>query len=215
VTPNLLLREGIASLFQNTRYKVVATAARPEHLPRLQHRETLAIVGIDGQNRNVDDASANVRLLRSLMPDGKVVLASESNPPIDLQPLLKLSPDACIFNVASRETLLNVLELTFRGQRVFTWDQSSPTPATEGAKADFSCLPVASRANDVALLSRRERQVLTHLAEGKSNKVIAQLCNVTEATVKVHLKAILRKTNARNRVQAAIWAIEHSLERSH
>jgi DNA-binding NarL/FixJ family response regulator len=43
------------------------------------------------------------------------------------------------------------------------------------------------------------------------NKVIARLCHISEATVKVHLKAILRKTNARNRTQAAIWAIEHGL----
>jgi DNA-binding CsgD family transcriptional regulator len=63
-------------------------------------------------------------------------------------------------------------------------------------------------------LSHRERQVLICLAHGQSNKGIARVCGISEATVKVHLKAILRKTNMRNRTQAAIWAIEHGLRDS-
>jgi DNA-binding NarL/FixJ family response regulator len=57
-------------------------------------------------------------------------------------------------------------------------------------------------------LSRRECQILICLAQGKANKAIARLCDVSEATVKVHLKAILRKTQAQNRTEAAIWAIQ-------
>jgi DNA-binding NarL/FixJ family response regulator len=56
-------------------------------------------------------------------------------------------------------------------------------------------------------LSQRERQILTHLAEGDSNKQIARAFNITESTVKVHLKAILRKITAQNRTQAAISVI--------
>jgi two-component system nitrate/nitrite response regulator NarL len=56
--------------------------------------------------------------------------------------------------------------------------------------------------------------VLICLARGQSNKGIARVCGISEATVKVHLKAILRKTNMRNRTQAAIWAIEHGLRDS-
>jgi DNA-binding CsgD family transcriptional regulator len=63
-------------------------------------------------------------------------------------------------------------------------------------------------------LSHRERQVLTCLAHGESNKEIARVWDISEATVKVHLKAILRKINMRNRTQAAIWAIEHGLRDS-
>jgi hypothetical protein len=52
------------------------------------------------------------------------------------------------------------------------------------------------------------------LARGETNKQIARLCHISAATVKVHLKAILRKTNAKNRTQAAIWAIERGLRDS-
>jgi two-component system nitrate/nitrite response regulator NarL len=55
--------------------------------------------------------------------------------------------------------------------------------------------------------SQREEQVLQGLLKGHSNKIIARACTVTEATVKVHMKSILRKIRVANRTQAAIWAM--------
>ena len=56
-------------------------------------------------------------------------------------------------------------------------------------------------------LSEREAQILDGLVKGHANKVIARTCAVTEATVKVHMKSILRKIRVKNRTQAAIWAM--------
>ena len=58
-------------------------------------------------------------------------------------------------------------------------------------------------------LSEREIQILDGLVKGHANKVIARRCGITEATVKVHMKSILRKIRAGNRTQAAIWALEN------
>jgi len=58
-------------------------------------------------------------------------------------------------------------------------------------------------------LSERESQILDGLVRGFANKVIARRCDITEATVKVHMKSILRKIRVGNRTQAAIWALEH------
>ena len=55
-------------------------------------------------------------------------------------------------------------------------------------------------------LSRRELLILRMLTEGASNKVIALRLVITESTVKVHMKAILRKLRLQNRTQAAMWA---------
>src|SRR3984957_5932984 len=54
-------------------------------------------------------------------------------------------------------------------------------------------------------LSEREAQILDGLVKGHANKVIARTCDITEATVKVHMKSILRKIRVDNRTQAAIW----------
>lgn len=58
-------------------------------------------------------------------------------------------------------------------------------------------------------LSVRERQIVDGLVKGLPNKIIARACGITEATVKVHMKAILRKVPCSNRTQVAIWALAH------
>lgn len=66
------------------------------------------------------------------------------------------------------------------------------------------------RASSAHNLSEREEQILRALVRGHSNKVIARMCTVTEATVKVHMKSILRKIQVENRTQAAIWALKNA-----
>src|SRR5262249_15628763 len=58
-------------------------------------------------------------------------------------------------------------------------------------------------------LSEREEQILNGLVKGQANKVIARTFDISEATVKVHMKSILRKIRVANRTQAAIWAMEN------
>jgi two-component system, NarL family, nitrate/nitrite response regulator NarL len=223
VTPSVLLREGIVSVLQNTDYKVVATAAGPAELPHVPYskgRASLAVLGMDSGNGNLDEIGKSIRLLRSLMPDCKVALIVEANKPIDPQRMLTLSPDACIFNLGSRDTLIKILELTFMDQRVFVLsDSMAMTLSDLAVKTGGNINDIPNLAGDLPTLSPRESQILVSLAKGRSNKAIARLYNLSEATVKVHLKAILRKTKAHNRTQAAIWAIQsgfvdHSFEHS-
>jgi two-component system nitrate/nitrite response regulator NarL len=223
VTPSVLLREGIVSVLQNTHYKVVATVAGPAELPHVPYSKgqaSLAILGMNAGNGNLDEIGKSIRLLRSLMPDCKVALIVEANKPIDPQRMVTLSPDACIFNLGSRDTLIKILELTFMDQRVFALsDSMAMTLSDPVVKTAGNTHDVPNPAGASPTLSPRERQILVSLAEGGSNKSIARLYNLSEATVKVHLKAILRKTKTHNRTQAAIWAIQrgflnHSFEHS-
>lgn len=59
-----------------------------------------------------------------------------------------------------------------------------------------------------APLSAKEVEILQCLKEGMPNKTIARNLDIAEATVKVHLKSLLRKINVDNRTQAAIWALQ-------
>ncbi|WP_295577008.1 response regulator transcription factor [uncultured Lamprocystis sp.] len=60
-------------------------------------------------------------------------------------------------------------------------------------------------------LTPREHEILCHLAEGHSNKTIGRLLGITDGTVKLHVKAILRKLDVHSRVEAAVIAVERSL----
>jgi two-component system, NarL family, nitrate/nitrite response regulator NarL len=86
------------------------------------------------------------------------------------------------------------------GERVFpdAWvhRQSLPAPSA-------GIQPLSSGVH----LSRREREVLSYLAEGHSDKVIAYQLGMTEVTVKLHLKSLLCKIRVDNRTQATIWAL--------
>jgi two-component system nitrate/nitrite response regulator NarL len=214
---------------QGTRYKVVAsTAAGPAELSSSscpKGQQTLAIVGIDLQNENLDEVANSVRLLRSLLPAGKVVLVLETDGGIEPQRILALSPDACIFNLGSRDALIKVLELTFLDQRVFVFAKAITSYPKEAITSypredvEFTELDRGLQSDDPhrlglngQSLSPRESQVLACLVQGNSNKAIARLHNLSEATVKVHLKAILRKIKANNRTQAAIWAIQNGFQ---
>jgi two-component system, NarL family, nitrate/nitrite response regulator NarL len=213
VAAEALLREGIAALLQNTPYKVVAAAAGPEEFVRLSERGAiLAIVGINLRHGKLVEAAESVRLVRSLLPHGgKVVLIVESGATIDVPRLLALSSDGCIVNLGSRDSLLKTLELVFMDDRIFAIPRSIATSATESTSNHNGPTNIVNEPGSNGSLSPRERQILNTLAEGKSNKVIARQHGLSEATVKVHLKAVLRKIGAHNRTQAAIWAIEHGL----
>jgi len=99
--------------------------------------------------------------------------------------------------------------------------EAAPLPNTvQGGEMSEACdevSPSELHLRDGVLartLSNRETAILACLTEGQSNKRIARKFGVAEATVKVHIKAILRKIRVKNRTQAAIWAVDHALRRS-
>jgi two-component system nitrate/nitrite response regulator NarL len=129
------------------------------------------------------------------------------------------------------ETLLRSLELITHGQMIVhaqaAWHQAmakqqQPTARIDGSAGygnrqlasqvpPLSPLGTGTMANDqqtsdIPSLSRRETLILRMLMQGSSNKVIARTLVITESTVKVHMKAILRKLRLQNRTQAALWA---------
>ena len=70
------------------------------------------------------------------------------------------------------------------------------------------------RSSGADKLTPREREILGELAAGLANKEIARKLDVAESTVKIHLQSILKKLGVHNRVQAAIYAVEHGISAS-
>ena len=68
--------------------------------------------------------------------------------------------------------------------------------------------PTLRIAADVSKLTKRQREVLTLLAQGRSNKEIARALDIAEATTKIHMAALLRALGARNRTEAAFKAVD-------
>jgi two-component system nitrate/nitrite response regulator NarL len=171
----------------------------------------------------------------------RVVILAASQVAIDI--VRALNAGACGFlrQDITGDQLLKALELIVAGQTVIYpqfWMTASQAKARHDGFADgangaldlLPCLQSVAAANcervaqedpsceklpggDLTGLSRRELAILRTLMEGASNKVIARRLVITESTVKVHMKTILRKLRLQNRTQAAIWARNHLDER--
>jgi two-component system nitrate/nitrite response regulator NarL len=145
--------------------------------------------------------------------------------------LFRAGANVCVGNFATCDALLKTLELVMLDEVIFPFavfpavphgesapvsngaDRKQSTPAVNGVARDLNGQPKASAGLDSShapRLSAREKCIIRCLAEGDSNKAIARKIAIAEATVKVHVKAILRKIRVQNRTQAAIWAINHN-----
>ncbi|WP_217430861.1 response regulator transcription factor [Sphingomonas bacterium] len=101
-------------------------------------------------------------------------------------------------------SLIASLHLIAMGEKVMPSDLAGELPEAPATGDGGSGInhPIES-----AGLSLRESEILACLVSGKPNKIISRQLSISEATVKVHVKAILRKTGVQNRTQAAIWAM--------
>jgi two-component system nitrate/nitrite response regulator NarL len=122
---------------------------------------------------------------------------------------LQCEADGLLLSDVAPDVLIKSLELTLLGERLF------PASAIQRICEASILRPQACDMQDAdSILSTREVEVLRHLMAGQANKVIARDCGITESTVKVHVKAILRKIQAANRTQAAVWARRHGISDS-
>jgi two-component system nitrate/nitrite response regulator NarL len=216
VEPRTLLREGLASLLNESHFKVIASVATLEQVPPTAvGRVGLLIVGV------AKGAPDDLRLLEkpSLMKqDCKIVAVADGNDQptrIDIPHILCSGADAYILNIQSRDVLLKSLELAFLGQKlVVVGDKCTPVELLKSAKnsatPDECPARIGGNGAGHPALSDRELEILSCLASGDSNKIIARACRIAESTVKLHLKSILRKIHVQNRTQAAIWALQNN-----
>jgi two-component system, NarL family, nitrate/nitrite response regulator NarL len=218
-----LLREGLAALLQHSTYKVIASAGHASDLKDVRmasDRQPLAILTTDDTAGSQAETADNIRTLRTRFTCPTIVVVAETRNPVDVQQIASLAPNAYIVNLTSRELLLKVLDLSALAQLILVLSSGATTAPPseplalpeplESLGSDGHALTIApgnARNGEGPVFSQRERQILSQLARGKSNKEIARLFSITESTVKVHLKALLRKIGARNRTQAAIWAV--------
>jgi two-component system nitrate/nitrite response regulator NarL len=119
---------------------------------------------------------------------------------------MQAGADAFLTEDISGHALVQSLELVVAGERVL--------PGVLGevlARQGMQPL-LQDRSQDIGL-SPRESDILKRLAQGESNKVIANALGISESTVKGSVKAILKKITAQNRTQAAVWALSEGLLR--
>jgi len=219
---NSMIREGIRHILSSTRYKVHPEdlSCRGTAVPQLYgHAPFLFIID---SNLYPNGMSNVVRDLKGQHANARVVILGDGFDLEEMRLILQAGADGYCLATTGCEALIKYLDLVMLGEVVFPSSAllNAISPADEMIAISKDNAPVAmpllqterpSEAKDsvIRTLSSREAEILQCLMEGAPNKVIARKLEVAEATVKVHIKAILRKIRVANRTQAAMWAVNH------
>jgi two-component system, NarL family, nitrate/nitrite response regulator NarL len=202
---NSLIRSGISHILSRTQFLL------SEEEPK-QTSELPILCLIHGSQAS-DDLSETVERSKARWPSARVVLLVERMEPAAILQAIQAGLDGICLTGMNREALIKALELVMLGETFFApalalslWDAAS---RQRQARPDGAVVIGPGAVAIAGKLTGRETQILSHLTLGASNKHIARELGVAEATVKVHLKGILRKIKAANRTQAAMWAQQH------
>ncbi len=211
VSQNTLFRAGLASLLAEMELGEVVQAATLTDLHncgRIFDEDARLIVLVEASGQNADPVDL-VSRARSLFQTGRLVIMTDA---IDIETMSRCFAaglDAYLLEDISQQSLADCLHLVRLGEKVFPSRLASVIVDYSRQLVEPQICMERIRAYK---LSNREAEVLKCLVNGDSNKLIARKLDITESTVKVHLKSILKKTAADNRTQAAIWALKRSGE---
>lgn len=208
VEPNGLIREGLARILRASRFRIVGSAPELDEtvLKSLrEHDEVLLLIGCAGDHRAT---IRQIEQFKTEKPKGRVAIVCDRESPDEVLAAFKAGANAFFARGTSSDAFIKSLELVLLGETLMPAALLALFPSNEPV-VHAPVRPVEPRAtNDEApQFSEQERRILRNLVEGDSNKAIARKVNIAEATVKVHVKSILRKLRLRNRTQAAVWAM--------
>jgi two-component system, NarL family, nitrate/nitrite response regulator NarL len=196
IEPNRLFRQGLKHLLAGTRFEVGTEFNTVELALAAGESAGTPDLVISGQPVK---AEAELRTLREVFPTARIVVLADDLSVDVLRVAMGGGADGFLIKTVSPEALIQSLQLVVIGEKVF------PT----NLAAMLLDMTASGPLNSVRGVSPREQQILQLLVTGASNKMIAIRLGITEATVKVHLKTLLRKIDVNNRTQAAIWAMNN------
>jgi two-component system nitrate/nitrite response regulator NarL len=206
-----LFREGMKRLLADSPYDIQGEADCLEDATALVNEGfSPSLLLLDFREDDVEDCDY-IRRVRTSLSSAHIVVLTNDVSTSKLTKALELGCDAYLLKDMSPEALIQSLTLTMLGEKVFPTNLAQLL--IEGRLGASAAASPAGRPFAANGLSEREMQILRCLVNGDPNKVIANRLKITEATVKVHLKGLLRKISVSNRTQAAIWAVERGIDK--
>ncbi|MDW8845717.1 two-component system response regulator NarL [Erwinia sp. P7711] len=200
-----MLRNGVKQLIElDDRLQVVAEAGNGTQGVALagEHDPDLILLDLNMPGMNGLDTLVQ---LRTIELSGRIVVFSVSNHEDDVVNALKRGADGYLLKDMEPEELLKSLHQAAAGQMVLSETLTNVLVASLRENR-----PTEER--DIEQLTRRERDILKLITQGMTNKAIARKLSITESTVKVHVKHLLKKMKLKSRVEAAVWALQSGHE---
>lgn len=203
-----MLRKGVIDLLQlEEDLAAVGEASSGEEALSITRDYEPDLILLDLNMKGMDGI-ATIKALRNQDVFSRIVIFSVSDNPDCIREAINAGADGYILKDSEPEELISLVRQGVSGQFVVSEKVDEILRTQEAAK---ECDSTESRP-DASALTYREKQILSLIANGMSNKMIARELNIAEGTVKVHVKNLLKKLKFRSRVEAAIWAMENDLK---
>ncbi len=200
-----LLRKGLAQLINLCPdLEIVGEASNGidglEIIRELKPDLTLLDLNMPGM-----DGLETLAKIKQIDPERRVIILTVSDQEQDVVNALRNGADGYLLKDMDPEELLVKFREVATGKLVLSSniiDCLGRALRTEGIQKQPS----------ISELTDREREILIHIHDGESNKLIARKLGITEATVKVHVKHLLKKLNLKTRVEAAVWVADNKYQ---
>ena len=205
IDDHTLFRSGLSELLERRGIEVCAAVGDGEEGCRLAAEIEPDVVLLDLRMPELDGLSV-LKRLAALDLDCAVVMLTTSSDERDLITSLRSGARGYLLKDMEPEQLVDALTAVVDGETVVAPEMTSVLAKVVKGGAVESGLP-----DRFSSLTPRELEILRHLADGQSNKEIARDLGITDGTVKLHVRAILRKLEVRSRVEAAVIAVEERI----
>ncbi len=203
VDDHVIVREGLKSLINHEEdFEVIAEAASGRACLEILQTTLPDIVLMDLKMPGISGIEST-RLIKTEYPQIKLILLTNYDDEEYVLEAIKAGADGYVLKDVKKGDLIEILRKNIQ-------DQAFIDPNVTRRLFDHlkNAMPPELPASDRPILTQRELEVLTHLAEGLSNKEIADALFISLDTVKSHLKRIYQKLGAQNRSHAAKLAIQ-------
>jgi two-component system, NarL family, nitrate/nitrite response regulator NarL len=202
-----LFREGMRRIFADSSFTVIHESCSVEDaLPFIESLQP-SVVLVDLPDAG-EAVTGRISQIRAVTSRSRIVVLTESIRVDRLADALSVGIDGYLLKNMSADALHQSLRLVLLGEKVFPTDLAHLL-----TKGRITLRSDTGQIGHLNGLSGREMQILGCLLKGAQNKQIAQELKIADSTVKVHIKAILKKIHVQNRTQAAIWALNHGMVR--
>jgi len=195
-----LHREGLRQSLDPNHFVVVAEGRDFSSLLPLMGREACPRLIIADVSRMSEKDFEALRQIRDEVPECRIVVLTNDLNLTDLGRVFRAGADGYLVSDLSREAFSLSLLVIMSGEKML------PGVLADVLASNYRDFVTSGLSNDEINLTEREREILRCLLNGHSNKLIARVLDITEGTVKVHLKTLMKKISAVNRTQAALWA---------
>ncbi|MBC3868920.1 response regulator [Undibacterium oligocarboniphilum] len=207
VDDHTLFRSGIRLLLQrNPEFEIVGEAS--DGLEGVKRAKQLRpdVVLMDLNMTGLSGLEA-MQLIVEDLPDTAVLMLTVSEEAEDLSTALKNGARGYLLKNIEAEYLTQAIKRAAAGEPVIAESMTAKLVMQFRAGQNQVAAPEREK------LTPRERETMICLARGESNKEIARNLDVAESTVKIHVQNILKKLNLTSRVQIAVYAVEHGLDK--